>query len=325
MARVAREKANFADVADVHALPEMFHYWSNKYLRPKLESFGYQHPEHFFEVELAKAYDAKPRSQDNKARFVSVGAGNADAETRIAKGLLASGRMHFELACLDINETMLARGADHAKEHGVSEHIVLLQADFNDWHPQGHYDAVMANQSLHHVVNLEHLFAAISQAIGDDGVFVTSDMIGRNGHMRWPEALEIVHEFWRELPESHRYNHQLKRHEPLYENWDCSVACFEGVRAQDILPLLRTRFGFDTFLAYSNVIDVFVDRGFGHNFDAQSDADCGMIDRIHARDEQEIMNGTIKPTHMLAVMKNDQTVTPRTWKHLTPAFCERSV
>ncbi len=28
------------------------------------------------------------------------------------------------------------------------------------------------------------------------GRFIVSDMIGRNGHMRWPEALAIVQEFW---------------------------------------------------------------------------------------------------------------------------------
>jgi hypothetical protein len=35
---------------------------------------------------------------------------------------------------------------------------------------------------------LEHLFDAVSTALGEDGRFVIYDIIGRNGHLRWPEA-----------------------------------------------------------------------------------------------------------------------------------------
>ena len=80
-------------------------------------------------------------------------------------------------------------------------------------------------------------------------------MIGRNGHQLWPEALEIVHEFWRQLPERYRYNRALKRYEELYENWDCSLESFEGIRAQDILPLLLEYFHFQLFVGCGNVID----------------------------------------------------------------------
>ena len=56
--------------------------------------------------------------------------------------------------------------------------------------PQGQYQIVMANQALHHFVELEMLFDKVFQVLAVDGFFLTDDMIGRNGHMRWPEALE---------------------------------------------------------------------------------------------------------------------------------------
>ena len=55
-----------------------------------------------------------------------------------------------------------------------------------------------------------------------DGRFITSDMIGRNGHQRWPEALAIVQEFWRELPKAYRYNLLCRATRTQYLNWDCS-------------------------------------------------------------------------------------------------------
>ena len=95
---------------------------------------------------------------------------------------------------------------------------------------------------------------------------------------------------------------QLRRTEQRFLDWDCSTSGFEGVRAQDILPLCVERFGFDLFIGFANVIDPFIDRGFGPNFDADAPWDRAFIDRVHARDEAEIRAGRVKPTHMFAVM-----------------------
>ena len=46
--RVAAEKANYRDVEVVHDLAPIFHYWSNKYLVPKLAPFGFNNPDEFF-------------------------------------------------------------------------------------------------------------------------------------------------------------------------------------------------------------------------------------------------------------------------------------
>ena len=130
------------------------------------------------------------------------------------------------------------------------------------------YHLVMVNHSLHHFVALELLFDTIHKVLHPEGYFVADDMIGRNGHMRWPEALAILEELWAELPDRYKYNHQLRRLEIEYENWDCSrQGGNEGIRSQDILPLLLKKFHFDLFVGFANVIDVFVDRNFGHNFD----------------------------------------------------------
>jgi len=144
-----------------------------------------------------------------------------------------------------------------AAHEGVAEHIAPLTGDFNRWKATKRYAAVMANQSLHHVVNLEDLFDEVKLALSPRGYFLASHMIGRNGHQRWPEALSEVQRFWQELPPDYRYNWQRKIHEEQYENWDCSKRGFEGIRAQDILPLLLERFDFHLFVGCCNVVDIF--------------------------------------------------------------------
>ncbi len=322
-ARIAQETRIFAEQVEVHDLPPIFHYWSNAWLRPQLETFGFSNPDQFFANYLAAAH-ADALAAGHPARFASLGCGNCDTEVRVARLLLDRGVQSFTIECVDINETMLERGRQMAIDAGVEAHIVPVRGDFNGWRPQGSYDAVLANQSLHHVMNLENLFGAIDAALTPQGRFVTSDMIGRNGHMRWPEALALVHEYWQELPPPYRRNVQLRRNEPRFLDWDCSVAGFEGIRAQDILPLLLERFEFEFFFAYGNLIDPFIDRSFGPNFDAAAAWDRDFIDRVHARDEAELLAGRITPTHMMAVLRRRPYAGPRTHRAgLAPAFCVR--
>lgn len=319
--RLQREREIFADQIDINALPRIYHYWSHTYLRPKLEEFGCANPDEFFaDALLAAARDAGART----ARFVSLGAGNCDTEVRVAQILVSRGFSDFTLECVDINPVMLERGATLARETGLATRVLPITGDFNDWQPARRYDAVMANQSLHHVMNLEGLFDAIAANLPAHGRFVISDMIGRNGHLRWPEALAIVREFWSELPAHCRFHRQLRQQWNEFVDFDCSGEGFEGIRAQDILPLLIPRFGFERFLGFANVIDAFIDRGFGGHFDADSAQDRALIDRIHARDEAGMLDGSLKPTHVMAVMRDPSYAGPmQVWRHLTPRHCLR--
>ena len=319
-ARLDMEKRNYEDCLHVHELPAIYHYWSNTYIRPKLEALGYSTPNQLFCLRLQEQCE---RHAGQMARFVSIGSGNCDLEVEIAQDLRNRG-YSFSIDCVDLNPAMLERGGMAAQQAGVEQQIHLVHADFNNWNPEDQYDGVIANQSLHHVVNLEDLFAKIKSSLSPHGCFVISDMIGRNGHQRWPEALEIVHEFWRKLPPSYRFNRRLGRYEELFENEDCSTQNFEGIRSQDILPLLVERFQFQLFLGFGNVIDPFVDRSFGLNFNPLAEWDCAFIDKVNRRDDEELTTGRITPTHMLAVVGNEGSGPSLFHAPMTPEFCLRS-
>jgi len=298
-AKLATETEIFKGQEDINALPEIFHYWSNKYLRPMLEEFGVSNPDQFFAKYL---HESALSCAIADPAFISIGAGNCDTEIRVAQLMKRAGLTRFVIECLEMNPHLLLRGRQMAAQEGVAEHIDFVEGDFNDWKGKRRYAGIMANQSLHHVLNLESLFDAVKRSLHPKGYFVISDMIGRNGHQRWPEALAEVHRFWRELPAGYRYNVQLKRHEELYENWDCSAEGFEGVRAQDIVPQLLKRFHFHVYIGFANVIDVFIDRAFGHHFKADGEWDRDFVDRVHAFDEEALRNGKLTPTHMMAVL-----------------------
>lgn len=320
LAKMQQEQERYRDVLDVNALPPIFHYWAHTHLRPMFEEFGVNHPDDWFVRHLL---EGARRTGAGRPAFVSIGAGNCDTEVRVAKLLREAGLQDFVIECVDINQAMLDRGRQMAEEHGVAGNLEFLESDFNYWRANRAYDAIMANQSLHHVVNLEGLFDEVRRALHPQGIFVVSDIIGRNGHQRWPEALEALHRFWQELPQGYRYNHLLRRHEESYDNWDCSAEGFEGIRAQDILPLLLERFQFYRSIAFGNVIDPLIDRGFGHNFDADAPWDRDFIDRVHAFDEQSFRDGTLKPTHLFAAMTVGEPPAREYSRGLAPESCVR--
>jgi len=299
--RLAQEKQRFDAEICVHDLPEIFHYWSNTYLRPFINGLGYDGIDDFFVQEIATA----PRRAGEPLRIASVGCGDCATEVRIAGALVARGVPDFHLVCLDISDGALERGRGHARDAGLADRFEMVAHDFNQGLPPGVFDVVMANQSLHHVVELECLYASIGERLAPEGRFLVSDMIGRNGHMRWPEARRLVEEAWEWLPDRYRFNWQLQRQEQQFMDWDCSQEGFEGIRAQEVLPLLLERFSPRVFLAWGNIIDVFIDRGFGHNFHGRSEWDLHFIDRVHAIDSAAIAAGTIKPTHLLARFQNE--------------------
>ena len=294
--RLEQERARFDADLCVHDLPDIFHYWANKYPRATLNTHGYDNIVDFFVLETDR-WAGMPR---RPLRAVSVGAGDCAHEIDVAKGLLARGVEDFSILCLDISEGALGRANEAIEAQGLAGRISTQVHDLNEGLPSGEFDVVIANQSLHHVVELERLFDSVCERLGDQGCFLISDTIGRNGHQRWPEARALVDEAWRWMPPRYRYNHRLQRQEDSFLDWDCSLEGFEGIRAQDILPLLLERFQPSVFLAWGYIIDVFIDRGFGHHFRQQSEWDLHFIDMVQAMDHAAITSGRISPTHMLA-------------------------
>lgn len=317
---LSKERRIFENNLDVHDLPKIFHYWSQKHLRPKLLPFGFDSPDAMFVKYLAEICEQK----SGRMRFASVGSGNCDLEVDLARQLRARGHNSFTIDCLDLNPSMLERGRVAAERTGVSENLEFSESDCNSWVPAHTYDAVIANQSLHHLLKLEDLFEQVKKSLAPGGCFIISDMIGRNGHQRWPEALEAVHAFWRRLPPSYRFNLRFDRYEELFQDWDCSTEGFEGVRSQDILPLLLQYFHFRLFVPFGNVIDPFTDRSFGHHFDPEAEWDRAFIDRVQAHDDAGLAAGLLTPTHMLAVVGNDASVETVFPGNLSPHFCLRT-
>jgi SAM-dependent methyltransferase len=319
-ARVEAQIKQYEFVENMHELPDSFHHFSHNNIRPRVvEVFDTDSFAEFFARGMTQEQD-RARS----LRLLSIGSGDATYELDVAQRILADGYTDFVIECAEISPLMNSRAEQRVAAAGMAQHFKLLEVDINTWTSEGRYDGAMAHHSLHHIVELEHVFLNVKRSLQPGANFCVADMIGRNGHMRWPEVLEYVDLIWRFLPLEKKRNHQLKRVEEVFDNFDCSHEGFEGIRAQDILPLMLGTFSFRAFASWGGLVDVLFDRAFGWNFDPKDDADRAFIDFIARLNDDLVEAGRIKPTQMLATLTADAIDTPaRTYRGLTPQAAVR--
>lgn len=103
--------------------------------------------------------------------------------------------------------------------------------------PREVYDVVWSTGCLHHVVNLEHLFAEVEQALRPGGLFAFEDYVGEPGLQYRPERLALVNVVLREIPLRFRRGGVEAITPPRREE----LSPFEAIRT-DTVAVARERF-----------------------------------------------------------------------------------
>lgn len=319
--RVQQQIKQYATTENMHQLPKSFAYWQRKYFLPAFETiFGVKN-----HLEFYAKYLGEGMTSSKCWRIASLGCGDGAVEVAIARLLRRNGIDEFVFSLVDLSGPQLDRARRNVEQSGLAENFAFVEADFNVWNATQSYGGVMVHHALHHVQNLEHLTVEIYRCLADEGLFCTIDVIGRNGHQRWPEALDIIEKMWAFLPPEKKLHRIFKVVDHHFRNHDCSTQGFEGIRAQDILPLLVSTFGFSGFFCFGNLIDVFTTRAYGANFEPENATDAAFIDFVQYLNELLIDLGHLKPTRMSAVMTKNKKCEPRVYKNWTPEFAIRRV
>lgn len=304
--QVQSQIAQYAEVEEMHDLSSAADYLNNRYLRPRLQMvFGTGSVAEFYARNIAAAVERTGCSV-----AVSLGAGYGSQEIEIVKWAQANGLPAFKIICLELSPILVDRIRKAASAEGLEDFILGKEADLNQpLTVEGPVAAVMAHHSLHHFVELERIFFEVDKLMHPEGSFLTMDMIGRNGHMRWPETLSVVRSIWQMLPDRLKWDHSFGRLDRWFENWDCSIEGFEGIRSQDILPELLARFRFEKFYANGGVADIFTDRRFGPNFAMDNSVDRAFLEAVQALEDKLISDGCITPVQIFAVMRSLRSTT----------------
>lgn len=320
--RLQEQIAQFKDVEQMHSgLSDLNTYWKKAHHAPRfLKATGTSNHIDFYGRQAKEA-----ATKCGICRIASLGSGDGAVEVQVAKKLESIDIKDYEFDLIELSPHQNERACRAIHSAGLSGKFNVVEADFNEWTTHEHYSTIMAHHSLHHVMELEHLFDQVFTGLLYDGRFLTLDIIGRNGHLRWPETYQIINAFWHFLPPD-------KRTHAIFGDWDngdyrdhdCSTQGFEGIRAQDILPELLSRFYFETFFAWGGLTDVFIGRAYGQNFDPKSVEDRKFIGLIDELNEALIDLDVIKPTNLCAAMAKVPVKNSRLFKGRAPENMVRS-
>jgi len=102
--------------------------------------------------------------------------------------------------------------------------------------PRARYDVVWTSASLHHVTNLEYLFAEVERSLRPGGLFAIHDYTGEPRLRYGAERLALANAALARVPERFRLVPELAA--PA----DSDMSPFEAVRSDETLALVRQRF-----------------------------------------------------------------------------------
>jgi SAM-dependent methyltransferase len=226
------------------------------------------------------------------APMLSLGSGPGGVELEVARHVPAS-----VIQCMDINPDLLQLGRERARAEALR--VEFAEADLNTIDlPAAAFEIVFCHAALHHVIELERLMDEIARTLRPGGVFITVDVVTRNGYLMWPQTREMVAAIWKVLPARFRVNHTVYD-APLIDDeiWesDTSVAGMECARSEAILPAIAGRFEAVHYVPYFSLSRRFFDTMYGPSYDLTAPLDKAVFDWIWEMDVHHLAAGKLQP------------------------------
>ncbi len=130
-------------------------------------------------------------------RGVSVGCGTGTKEFRVLETDIVE---HFDL--FELSRERIAAGERQAAAKGLERRASFHHADaFASGIPDGSYDLVHWNNSLHHMLDVREALAWSRRVLAPGGVFVMDDFVGPSRFQWSPLNLELASSFRAQLPQ----------------------------------------------------------------------------------------------------------------------------
>ena len=142
-----------------------------------------------------------------------------------------------EWSLLDINVDLLELAS---RQFAPEIKLDLVEGNANNLvFSREKWDIILCVSALHHVVELEQLVRFCHSSLNEHGEFWSiGECVGRNGNRLWPDARAEANRFFAQLPATYRLNRHTKQLDREIPDNDYSVGCFEGIRSEEIEPVL---------------------------------------------------------------------------------------
>ena len=336
--RQTNQKIGTYEYKTMHTHRRAFHYVNKHSLNPKLMAvFGTNKLPQLFVQEFVNAL-----SQFQQLNILSIGSGDCKLESNIFQAvLLMTNVRRINIFCYDpsmdgfthslstsaevMNKSLQGTGQSLKNSSMMIIPTLML--------PEGvQFHGVFAHHALHHVDELEQLFQFLHSNMHDDAIMVIADMVGNNGHSRWPEQLTLAKELWGRMPTpgvawDYLQNCSITKY-PNYAYHICQPEANEGIRSSEVMPFLVKQFQFEKFVGYGGIEFEFIGNRLSQNFDHDTTHGRKFLDDLMQIQDEALINGKIKPDQVIATLRkrsksSNPPAPPKVWKNLTPEFCVR--
>lgn len=285
--------------------------WAERYSDP-----NYWHsPIHWGEVPQVAAYINRRVSGDPKVDVFEYAAQRYFAplqkEGPISLLSLCAGIGHYEISLVrrgyvesvvgyEFSEKSVASANQTVRNEGLESKISFIQLDLNTgtFPPNQHFDAILNVAGLHHIQNLEHLIAQCRQVCKPHTVFLNHEFIGPNHHQWTAKQLHYINYIMSILPPDLRRSlsnpgaiHEQKV--SLSMNEMMRIDPTEGVRAQDIIPVMRKHFAISDYKPFGGSILHMLLNDMAGNFMAPEHA--ALIELLIFFEESLMDEGVLPP------------------------------
>jgi SAM-dependent methyltransferase len=232
------------------------------------------------------------RANDRPIEVLSLASGYCGHELDLARGMTRP----YKITCTDLNELIFERARDIAGAENLNLDFQLEDLNFITIEP-GRYDLIFAHAAIHHVINLEYLFGQIAGGLSPTGIFQLTEVVGKNRKLIWDRNERYANALLEMMPE--RLTHGMR----LAVGEDGEG--MEGIRQQDILPLLRKQFvplfehrhgAFMRFICTHPELSV--------TFDPNDAEALRCLEFLIASDDCAVKYGVLEPLEIWGVYKN---------------------
>jgi SAM-dependent methyltransferase len=242
-------------------------------------------------------------------RLLVLGAGSGWLERALAK----KEGIGSIVACDFASETVAAAEAA-ARNEGLDQiRYVVCNLEVEPL-PPGPFDAVFANDVLHHITDLEGLYGRIHEVLGPDGKLLFNEYVGPNRFQYSDARMALINRYFRLIPDHLRFNPYwgglfLSRWRTDPDKLAADDPT-EAVRSEDVLPLARKFFETEAEYSYGGgLLNPLLYEIVG-NFNEENPYDRRLLEVLCGAEDRLTRSGQIEPDFWIFVGRRRNAAVP---------------
>ncbi|MGD0397464.1 MAG: class I SAM-dependent methyltransferase [Syntrophobacteraceae bacterium] len=237
-------------------------------------------------------------------RILSLGCGYGGIEIEIARSL----EKPYEIIAVDLNDSIFNRADKEAMTKGFNIRFLSLDLNFVEIRENA-FDVVFAHASLHHLLNLEHVFSQIYRGLRENGRLIVQDIIGKTQVLFWKENVDFAIDIVRNMPPQYKPD-SLDEQAIIPPYVEPSIQKgMEGIRQEEIESQINKYFTPIKMFKYGSFMRLICTHPeLGKRICPDNEADRKYLETLFRLDLQQIEENKLRPTEMFAVFEKRASV-----------------